>query len=151
QLFGQAAGGLLGDLIGWRQVFFLLAGLFALATLALVRELLVNPVTRTPVSAGERSRGFVADYAAVLGSGWARIVILAGALEGALLWGTFAYVGADLHLRFGLRLTTVGMIVAAFGLGGLLYSLSVRRLVGTLGQIGLATAGGLAMSAAYLV
>ena len=26
QLFGQAAGGVLGDLFGWRNVFFLLAG-----------------------------------------------------------------------------------------------------------------------------
>ena len=26
QLFGQAAGGVLGDLFGWRNVFFLLGG-----------------------------------------------------------------------------------------------------------------------------
>ena len=32
QLFGQAAGGVLGDWFGWRNVFFVLAGIFALAT-----------------------------------------------------------------------------------------------------------------------
>src|SRR6516165_716213 len=32
QLFGQAAGGVLGELFGWRGVFFVLAGLFAVAT-----------------------------------------------------------------------------------------------------------------------
>ena len=35
QLFGQAAGGVLGDLFGWRNVFFFLAALFAVATVAL--------------------------------------------------------------------------------------------------------------------
>src|SRR5207302_1561683 len=35
QLFGQAAGGVLGDLFGWRNVFFVLAAMFALATAGL--------------------------------------------------------------------------------------------------------------------
>ena len=45
QLFGQAAGGVLGDLFGWRRVFFFLAALFALATIALIIEFLRNPIT----------------------------------------------------------------------------------------------------------
>ena len=52
QLFGQAAGGVLGDLLGWRNVFFVLAGMFALATVALVLELLANPLTRAPGTRG---------------------------------------------------------------------------------------------------
>lgn len=150
QLFGQAAGGILGDLFGWRNVFFLLAGLLALATAALVRELIVNPVARDSARASPAPGGFVADYAAILGSRWARIVIAAVAIEGAALWGTFAYVGADLHLRSGLSFTLVGVIVASFALGGLAYSLSVRFLVGRFGQIGLAIRGGLLLAAAYL-
>jgi MFS family permease len=35
QLFGQAAGGVIGDAFGWRTVFFVLAGLFAVAALGL--------------------------------------------------------------------------------------------------------------------
>src|SRR6516225_1709733 len=46
QLFGQAAGGVLGDLFGWRNVFFVLAAMFALATAGLIFELLINPRTR---------------------------------------------------------------------------------------------------------
>ncbi len=42
QLFGQAAGGVLGDLIGWRYVFFVLAGLFGIAALGLVMELITD-------------------------------------------------------------------------------------------------------------
>ena len=59
------------------------------------------------------------------------------------MWGAFAYVGADLHLRFGLSFTLIGLIVAMFGIGGLTYAALVPRLVGRFGQIGLATFGGL--------
>src|SRR5262249_52259518 len=72
QLFGQAAGGVLGELFGWRGVFFVLAGLFALATAGLVFELLANPRTRVAGHGEETSRGFVADYVAVLSNPWAR-------------------------------------------------------------------------------
>ena len=66
QLFGQAAGGVLGDLFGWRNVFFTLGGMFALAAAGLIFELIANPQTRGPRPAAADRRGFVADYAAVL-------------------------------------------------------------------------------------
>ena len=53
-----------------------------------------------------------------------------------MAWGAFAYVGADLHLRFGLSFTAVGLIVGTFGIGGLLYAASVQQLVNRLGQPG---------------
>src|SRR5712672_4087065 len=49
QLFGQAAGGVIGDWLGWRAAFFIHAAIFALAALALFRELKVNPLTRPVV------------------------------------------------------------------------------------------------------
>src|SRR5262249_34868888 len=58
QLFGQAAGGGLGDLFGWRDVFFVLAALFALATPGLRVPLLPHPPTppaRAPARAGSRA------------------------------------------------------------------------------------------------
>jgi predicted MFS family arabinose efflux permease len=45
----------------------------------------------------------------------------------------------------------VGLVVAAFGLGGLIYSLSVKQLVFRFGQIGLATTGGVLLATGYLV
>lgn len=151
QLFGQAAGGVLGDLLGWRTVFFLLSGLFAIAAVALVFELASNPVTRIAGRHEELPRGFVANYAAVLRNRWARTVLIIAFLEGMIAWGAFTYVGADLHLRFGLSFTYVGLIVGAFAIGGLLYSLSVRRLVYWFGQTGLAAGGGLLLAFAYLI
>jgi MFS family permease len=111
QLFGQAAGGVLGDLMGWRNVFFVLAGLFALAVAGLVAELITNPQTRRSDESAGTSRGFVRDYAAVLSNPFARIIILAGFIEAALAWGAFAYIGADLRLHFGLSFTLVGLTV----------------------------------------
>ena len=136
QLFGQAAGGVLGDLVGWRNVFFVLAGMFALAAAGLVVELAVNPVTRRRgASRGMPARGFVADYAAVLSNPFARIVIVAAFIEGALAWGAFAYIGADLQPRFGLSFTLVGVTVACFGIGGLIYAGLVKFFVRRLGQL----------------
>jgi MFS family permease len=104
QLFGQAAGGVLGDLFGWRRVFFFLAALFALATIALVIEFLRNPITRAGHATATRSRGFVVDNLTVLRSPWARAVIVMAFIESLFMFGGFAYVGADLQLRFGVNL-----------------------------------------------
>ncbi|MBI3434235.1 MAG: MFS transporter [Proteobacteria bacterium] len=135
QIFGQAAGGVLGDILGWRAVFFVLAALFAAAAAALFYELAVNPRASAPARAEERSRGFAADYAAVFAAPWARVVITAVFLEAALMWGAFAYVGADLNARFALSFTAVGLCVGAFGLGGLAWrSLPPPRLRTVLGN-----------------
>jgi predicted MFS family arabinose efflux permease len=150
QLFGQAAGGIVGDWFGWRAVFFLLAAIFALAAVALFRELASNPSTAPEQPPDQRSQGFVADYSTVLSNRWARVMLFAAVVEAALMWGAFAYVGADLHLRFGLSFTLVGLIVGTFGIGGLIYAGSVHRLVGRFGQIGLARCGGLLVGLAYL-
>ena len=151
QLFGQAAGGVLGDLFGWRNVFFILGAMFALATAGLIYELITNPRTRPAGRPEERSRGFVADYKAVLSSRWARIVIAAVFLESFFGWGAFAYVGADLNQRFGLGYTAVGLIVGCFAIGGLVYATTVQQLVNRFGQRGLAVGGALMCGASYLV
>src|SRR5437588_3998703 len=150
QLFGQAAGGVLGDLFGWRNVFFVLAAMFALAVAGLVTELIINPRTRA-ASHAKTSGGFLADYRRVLSNPWARLVILAVFIEAAIAWGAFAYVSADLHQRFGLGFGAIGVIVGAFGVGGLLYAASVQQLVNLFGQAGLASFGGALLGVAYLV
>ena len=151
QLFGQAAGGVLGDWLGWRHVFFVLGGMFALATAGLLFELATNPGTRAGRRLDERTGGFVADYVSVLSNPWARVVILAVFIEASIAWGAFTYVGADLHLRFGMSFTAIGLIIGAFGVGGLVYAASVQQLVDLFGQAGLAIFGGVLLGAAYLL
>ena len=150
QLFGQAAGGVLGDYFGWRNVFFLLAGLLAIATCGLFYELWRNPITRKSAAPAQARRGFVADYTSVLRSPWARTIIVMAFLEFALMFGAFTYVGADLHLRFGVSFTLVGLFVGMFAIGGLIYSFAVPVLVGRFGQTGLAWLGGTLLAASFV-
>ena len=150
QLFGQAAGGIVGDWLGWRAAFFIHAAIFAVAALALFRELATNPTTR-PDTKSAQGRGFAADYRTVLANPFARFILVVSFMEFAFMFGAFAFVGADLHLRFGLSFTMVGLMVGFFGLGGLIYAGTVRQLVGWLGQAGLAMNGGFILGAAYLM
>jgi predicted MFS family arabinose efflux permease len=149
QLFGQAAGGVLGDQFGWRNMFFILAGLLASATVGLFYELWRNPITHASHPTAQPGQGFVADYSLVLRSPWARAVCVIAFVEAAALFGAFTFVGADLHLRFGVDFTLVGLFVGCFAIGGLTYSLSVPLLVRRLGQPGLAAAGGTILALAF--
>jgi len=151
QLFGQAAGGVLGDLFGWRNVFFALAGLFALAAAGLIFELITDPQTREPGRSLPMPRSFAGGYMAVLSNPFARVILIVGFLEGGVAWGAFAYIGANLHARFGLSSTLIGLSVACFGIGGLIYASLVRHFVYWLGQTGLTLIGGLVITAAYVV
>jgi MFS transporter, YNFM family, putative membrane transport protein len=151
QLFGQAAGGVIGDWLGWRAAFFIHASIFAVAALALARELKINPMTRPTVDRGAPRRGFLTDYRIVLANPFARFVVVVAFLEFALMFGAFAFVGADLHLRFGLSFTLVGLMVCFFGLGGLIYAGTVKQLVGWFGQAGLAITGGAILGVAFLM
>jgi YNFM family putative membrane transporter len=148
QLFGQAAGGVLGDYFGWRNVFFFLAALFAIVSVAMLWHVIRHG---RPQSALRREgAGFVAEYKAVFGGAWARTVLLAVFFEGFFAFGALTYIGADLHTRFGLSFSLVGAVVASFAIGGLFYSLGVGMLVRRLGQVGLTTTGGILFCVAYL-
>ncbi|HEY4142598.1 MAG TPA: MFS transporter [Pseudolabrys sp.] len=151
QMFGQAAGGVLGDYFGWRTVFFMLAGLLAMGTAGLFYELLRNPVTHPSRAPTRKSGGFIADNKAVLRSPWSRTLIALAFVEAASIFGAFAFVGADLHVRFGESFTIVGLFVGFFALGGLTYSLSVRTLVKRVGPAGLASGGGMVLAAAFVI
>ena len=150
QLSGQAMGGVLGDLMGWRNVFFVLSAVFAVATAGLLFELVANPLTHEPGHPNETTRGFVADYAAVLTTPFARIVIIAAFIENVLVWGAFAYIGAHLRLRFDLSFTLIGLSVGCFGIGGLVYAGLVKLFVFRLGQVRLAVAGGFIVAVGYI-
>jgi predicted MFS family arabinose efflux permease len=149
QMFGQTAGGIIGDYFGWRTVFFVLAAMLALAAAALATELASNPLTR-PQRGAARPLSLAADYKAVLGVPWARFILLITGLEGALLQGIYPFVSADLHLRFGLSFTTIGVVVGFFAIGGLLYAATVKPLMRRLGQTGIAKAGGAVMGLSFL-
>jgi YNFM family putative membrane transporter len=148
---GQIIGGVIGDHFGWRAVFFVIAAVFVIVALAMLFELLTNPATRN--AGGERppATGLIAGYADVVSRPWARIVVFAVFAEAAIMFAAFAYIGADLHARQGMSFSAVGLVLAVFGAGGILYVLSVHVLVRRLGQTGLVIWGGLLLCLAYLI
>ena len=150
QLFGQAAGGIIGDYFGWRTTFFVLAAILAAAAVTLSIQLVTNPVTRVSRDA-PKGLGVIASYKLVLGNPWARTMLIAIGIEGTFFQGIFSYIGADLHLRFGLSFTAVGITIGIFAIGGLVYAATVRTLMRRLGQIRIAQAGGIAMGLSFLI
>jgi hypothetical protein len=70
------------------------------------------------------------------------------ALAGA--FGAVSFLGAFFKLRFGISLTLADVILAGFGIGGILYSLMVRTLLLELGQCRLVLWGGILCFGFYL-
>jgi MFS transporter, YNFM family, putative membrane transport protein len=151
-VFGQIAGGLLGDLIGWRSVFFVLGGVHLLGGLGLLLEITRNPALHSPPRAdGNVSASAIfASFRAIVARPWVRIVLFGVFAEGFGMFGAFAYIGADLHHRFGLGFGAVGMILAAYGTGGIIYAWSARRLVARLGERGLVGFGMVLIAVSYV-
>ena len=80
----------------------------------------------------------------------ARLVITAVFIEGFCLFGGFAYIGAFIRDTYQLPYITIGLLLSGFGMGGLLYSISVKWLVQRLGEKWLVRVGGLLAGTCYL-
>lgn len=104
-VFGQAAGGILGESIGWHGAFWLVAALYVLATSGLGFELACNARTR---GGGSRGRAFAAGFRDVLSRPWARVVLLTVFIEGFAMFGALVFVASYLHDRFDLSLALSG-------------------------------------------
>lgn len=150
QILGPALGGALAEWLGWREVFYLLAGAFILLGAALLR--LERSERRAGVGAPSlrTSESFLRTYRDILRVPWVRTVLLIVFLEGALFFGCFAYTGAWLKETFDLSYLGIGAMLAGFGVGGLLYSSLVRWLLGRLGEVGFARVAALVLFAFYV-
>ena len=147
---GQVIGGIVGDQLGWRAVFLVLAAMFLVAGLLLLRELragaLPPPILATPA----RPAQLALNYLRLFRRPWPRAVLVTVFVEGFLFFGALAYVGVALHAAYGLSFTLVGVVLGSFGVGGVLYAFNARALVGRLGERGLAALGGATIAAGYL-
>lgn len=157
QIFGFAVGvwvgGYAAEHLDWRVPFYGVASIFLLVGLGLqwVRRGLPPAAVRgQPAGQGAVLPRMVGEFRAVLAKPWARVVLLTVFLEGAGLYGPFAFLAAHLHLRFGLPLSTVGALVMLFAFGGLGFALGSQTLVRRLGERALVRWGSLLMAAAML-
>lgn len=149
---GVALGGFAADHLSWRVPYIVLAVLFAAIAVLLFNINRRLPAHARAVRAGEGSalRRMIADFAHVLAAPWARVILVTVFLEGIFLYGPFAFFASHLHQRFGMSLSAAGAVVMLFGAGGFIFAIGSRRLVGLLGEVGLARCGGALLALSLL-
>jgi predicted MFS family arabinose efflux permease len=144
---GVLAGGIAADHLSWRIPFVGLALGFVIISAVLFR--INDRLPRTGHIAHAQSRSALArmlgEFRQVLRLPWARVVLMTVFLEGAFVYGAFAFIASHLHRVHGLSLSAAGSMVMLFGLGGFLFAAASSLLVRRLGEVGLARSGGVAM------
>jgi len=143
-IFGQWLGGVVADLLGWREVFVMLTLVFMSAGTLLTRRAGV-----VSFSAQISSESIARRVLRVLHRPWARTVLLVTYIDGALVFSALAFIPSHLHASFDLSMPKAGTIVALYGVGGLLYSRCARTLLRRLGESGLVVTGGIGLGVAF--
>lgn len=150
---GVLAGGLAADNFSWRAPFFFIAVIFVMIWLVLlaVDRRLPDHARALHKAEGAVLPRMVAEFGHVFAAPWARTVLLTVFLEGAFLYGAFAFIASHLHRVRGVSLTTAGALVMLFGFGGLLFAMTSKMLVQRLGEVGLTRWGGIFLATSLLV
>ena len=145
---GQVIGGVAADTTGWRSAFAVPVVLFAVAGSLVLRT--ARRDERMVAPGGGAARGVLGGYADLLRNPWARFLMIAVAFEGALTFGTLAFVPSYLHVRFDLPLWHAGLVVAAYGVGGLAFASRAGPIIERHGEARMAGAGGVLLAAGFV-
>ena len=90
------------------------------------------------------------QYGGMLKRRGAPLVLGTVLLEGLFVFGGLSYLASSLTDRFGINYAYAGLMVAGFGVGGLVYSVSVKRLIGRVGELGILLLGGALLGVAFV-
>lgn len=152
-LFGGFAGGiiagLVGSTLGWRAVLWVIAGATIATFAATLSSIKPRPTTERP---GFTFAGAKKGYVEVFSN--PRAVVCYGAvfIEGVVLYGMLPWLAVILEERGAGSVREAGFVIAGFGLGGLLFSLFVARLLALCGgQLNMIRTGGLIVGAALIL
>ncbi|MBD2166602.1 MFS transporter [Calothrix membranacea FACHB-236] len=148
QILGGSLGGIFGEYVSWREIFLV----FGIVSLVISIELWrktgkLRHETHSHVPFGWAT---FRPYLQLMTQPVAQTVIIGVFIEGFCVFGGFAYVGAFLRDRYSLPYVAIGFMLSGFGLGGLIYSRSVKYLVRRLGERGLMGFGGVLMCISFL-
>ena len=147
QMTAGTLGGLFGQLLSWRGAFLLLS-LTAVAVAALLavrlRRLPDTPLAVRPAS----FRRHMATYRGYLACPGVAALLLSALIDGMVFTGSLPFLAPFLGKRFGLSYAAVGLLLACFGLGALIYTRMVKPMLERLGEPGLALGGGLCAAVA---
>ncbi len=140
---GQWFGGLATETLGWRAALAALAVLFFTAAGLLLRHARASGALRAGAAGAPAFSlaRYLAGTADLLRIPRVRWVLTMVAIEGALAFGTLAFVPARMVGGFGLSAAAAGGVMVLYGVGGLIYSVFARRWLALLGERGLAALG----------
>ncbi|OWW22142.1 transporter [Noviherbaspirillum denitrificans] len=149
---GVLVGGLAADAGNWRLPFFIVAGIFLCASLALftLNKRLPDEARKVRHVQGSAITRMANEFRHILSLPWARMVLLTVFLEGAFLYGAFAFIASHMHHAYHMSLTSAGALVMLFGLGGFVFAVASATLVRKLGEVGLSLWGGIFVALALL-
>lgn len=143
-LLGSSAAGVIGDFLGWRGVLTVLGLLVIVASIAVwigFRRGGVSSSPRQGMDFNTLKRG----YRTILKNPNARVCFSAVFVEGLCVLGLFPFIAAFLFELGETRASIPGAVIAAFAVGGLLYTMSVSRLLPMIGVKRLMIGGSIAV------
>jgi YNFM family putative membrane transporter len=141
QILSATLGGFFGERIGWRVLFFVLGTVAAVVALVLLKE-----AARHPEPAAQSATSLT-TFTRLASTARARRVLGAVFVEGCFVFGTLAFLAATMKERFPqLGHDVIGLGLAFYGVGGITYSLTVKKLVPLFGEKGIVLLGGTLIS-----
>ena len=147
-LLSAGLSGLIAAQFGWRSVFALAAVIAAVSYVAMTRAL---PAAERPEALPPLSLDKVrSQYGLVLANPLALFVLPAAAVEGMVMFGLLPFVAHRLEVRGHGGTVEAGLVLAAMSVGGIAFTLSVRRLLMLLGREGVFRTGGVMACTAML-
>lgn len=146
-IMSTSMGGIVADFLTWRAIFCAY-GLISLAVFILLwrASRTAHEILRAP----DGQRWSLKPYLRLIATPGPRLILLGVFAEGLFFFGAFAYLGAYLRDRFQLLYVIIGLILATYGIGNLLFSRTSRWLVRLLGERVEILIGGLTLSATLI-
>ncbi len=106
-------------------------------------------VTRRPSRVDLSTLG--PNYQAIFGNPLAKFCFGAVLIEGAVLFGLLPYIATLLHQAGETRATIAGLVIAGYGIGGVIYTFSVSLLLRHVGERRLMWSGGILMALCLII
>jgi predicted MFS family arabinose efflux permease len=149
QMLGSIVAGFASGAFGWRSAFWISCALAVVATVVAWTALRAAP----PDASAGPPASFTVLYGRVFANPKAFWLYPAVLVEGMLFFGFFPYAGEALLAMEPTSArdvaSRVGFVLGAFGIGGLVYAFTVRRLIATLGVRRMCVIASLLGAAAY--
>lgn len=146
-LLGASGAGVIGDLVGWRGVFFVTGAIDLVALTVAI------PGFR---SIDEKPGRFdlstlIPNYRAIFSNPMAKYCFGAVFIEAIFLFGVFPYMAVLLEEAGEPRASIAGVVISGFGIGGVIYTFMVAWLLAYIGERRLMATGGMVMGFCLIV